>query len=904
MRFPVFWLALAYATGLAAFYEVDDSPRVLFLLAAAALFVGLAALGRGWRRATLISALVGFFFAGGTTIGLTAAAVPLTRADRLLEARAGALDLSEAVRLTGWLRRAPQETLTATVYELELESVEQGGRRYAASGGARLSYFKSGEPGLPPEPVPDLRYGERVEVLARVHAPLNHQNAGSFDWRAYLARRDIFLEGSLASYLLVEKLPGLRGNRLIGWTQALRTRLLQRLEALVPPAFQPDRHAVLRAMLLGDAGFLTPAEKERFRFSGAYHVLVVSGLHVGMIALVLFWLLRRLTRSEWATTLVTIPALVFYLLLVEDRPPIERAVWMVSFYLLARLLYRRVHLANPIALAALAVLFLHPLWLFEPSFHLSFGAVFLIAFFAVPWVERTSKPYREALGFLDAEERDELLRPPHLAQFRLDLRLLAAALAGLMVGAPDKERAARRLLTALVRAALRAWEFFLLSFAIQLGFVLLAAWYFNRVAWAGLLANVLVVPLVGWIVPLGLAALLVSLAWTTAGALLAGLASGVTGLLLGVVDTLGQRGLSYGVPPPPLWLLLLYLAGLALLGAAVARARLQRWAAVLLAGLILVVVTFPFAPQVEEAALEVTALDVGQGDALLVTFPNRETWLVDAGRGPIEIRPGSFAGEAVGETVVVPYLRARGLKRLDRVWLSHAHLDHMGGLPAVLEEFRVGDFNVGRNPESAAYRRLLAEVRRQGVRLETHAAGERFAAGGVTVEVLWPAADYQPGRAPSNNDSLVLRLCLPAAAGLPGGEAACVLLPGDIEADVEKKLAEEKAPLAATVLKVPHHGGRDAATAEFLAAVQPQAAVISVGGENPFGHPFEDVVGRLQAGTEELYRSDRDGSVTLRLTPSGLDVWTHRSRQPLRPYPSLFAKLAACARRLLSLESR
>ena len=86
--------------------------------------------------------------------------------------------------------------------------------------------------------------------------------------------------------------------------------------------------------------------------------------------------------------------------------------------------------------------------------------------------------------------------------------------------------------------------------------------------------------------------------------------------------------------------------------------------------------------------------------------------------------------------------------------------------------------------------------------------------------------------------------------------------------------------------------------------MQPQAAVISVGGENPFGHPFEDVVGRLQAGTEELYRSDRDGSVTLRLTPSGLDVWTHRSRQPLRPYPSLFAKLAACARRLLSLESR
>src|SRR3990167_6973712 len=179
MRFPVFWLALAYATGLAAFYEVDDSPRVLFLLAAAALFVGLAALGRGWRRATLISALVGFFFAGGTTIGLTAAAVPLTRADRLLEARAGALDLSEAVRLTGRLRRAPPATPTPPPQNppppaaggRDREGGGQGARRSAAPGGARLSYFKSGEPGLPPEPVPNLRYGERVEVLARVQDP-------------------------------------------------------------------------------------------------------------------------------------------------------------------------------------------------------------------------------------------------------------------------------------------------------------------------------------------------------------------------------------------------------------------------------------------------------------------------------------------------------------------------------------------------------------------------------------------------------------------------------------------------------------------------------------------------------------------------------------------------------------
>ncbi len=898
MRFPVFWLAVAYAAGLAVFADVDDSPRTLLALATVALLAGLAALARRWLVVAFIFPLLGFFLLGGATTGLSNADISSQRVDRLVDSRH--LDLSEAVRLTGWLRRAPERKPFATIYELELEGLETGGRQWATSGGARLSYFPPPDeqaPALPP-----LAYGDRIEVLTRVHPPINHQNLGSFDWRGYLARQDVFLEGSLKSPELLTQLPGRRGNNFLARVQSLRVRLLDELDAVVPRQTQPDRNAVLRAMLLGDRGFLDHQLSEQFRLSGAYHVLVISGLHVGIIAWFLFWLLRKFRAPDWAATLLTITALVFYLLLVEDRPPIERAVWMAATYLAARLLFRDVHLANTTALAALLVLFLHPDWVFDPSFHLSFSAVFLIAFFAVPWVERTSQPYREALGFLDSPERAEQLREPRLVQFRYDLRALAELLSGLAFWRREedaKRRATLSLLAGAVRTGLRVWDFFVISFAIQLGLLLLTAVYFRRIVTAGLMTNILVVPLVGWIVPLGLAALLLGLLWSAAGVFLGHLVSLLVGVLVWVTDSLAELSLglhiSYGIPPPPLWLTVLYLAALTALAAAVMRQRHQRWAALALAVLILLVAAHPFPPQLNREALEVTVLDVGQGDSLFLSFPGGETWLIDGGRGPVEAGSGYLIGESAGETVVVPYLRARGLKRLDRVWLTHAHHDHMAGLTSVLNEFPVANLNVGPSPSTPAREKLLRQARDHEVAIQEHLGGERFALEGVEVEVLWPTRDYQPKREPSNDDSLVLRLCR---------ESTCVLLPGDIEAKVEKTLAESGAPLSAAALKVPHHGGRAAATSELLAAVQPRVAAISVGATNPFGHPFDDVLERLRGQGARIYRTDRDGSITLELGTAGLRAASYVESHRPTLYPNLWVKLVACARSLAGLESK
>jgi competence protein ComEC len=368
----------------------------------------------------------------------------------------------------------------------------------------------------------------------------------------------------------------------------------------------------------------------------------------------------------------------------------------------------------------------------------------------------------------------------------------------------------------------------------------------------------------------------------------------LVGALLAVARWFAGLGVSYGIPPPPLWLTLLCVAALVALAVAVAQQRYQRWLALPLAVLLLAVVTHPFAPHLDAEALEITVLDVGQGDSIFLAFPSGETWLLDGGRGPVALPAGYQIGEAIGETVVVPFLRARGLRRLDRVWLTHAHHDHMSGLSAVVDQFSVGSFHTGSNPPSPAYEKLLAKVQAHGIPLHTHQAGERLRVGEVEVEILWPSSQYRPGRAPANNDSLVLRLCR---------EKECVLLPGDIEADVEKKLAASPTLLAAAVLKVPHHGGRDAAGAEFLAAVEPEVAVISVGATNPFGHPYPAVLERLAAQSRQTYRTDRDGSVAVRVEKNGVRAVSFRERQRSEPYPNLAAKLAACARRVLSLES-
>lgn len=248
------------------------------------------------------------------------------------------------------------------------------------------------------------------------------------------------------------------------------------------------------------------------------------------------------------------------------------------------------------------------------------------------------------------------------------------------------------------------------------------------------------------------------------------------------------------------------------------------------------------------------AMDVGQGDSLLVITPEGKTLLVDGGGlgGGSRLMPQAFD---IGEEVVSQALWARGIRHLDVISLSHAHSDHMGGLPSLLRNFHPAELWVGNNPPVPAYNALLQEASSLHVAVRSLRAGETLQLGSASVHVLAPLPDYKPGAEPANNDSLVLHVAY-------GGTS--VLLEGDAEEPVEQSMSAEPG-LASTVLKVGHHGSITSTRPEFLARVAPQWAVISCGLHNRYGHPREEVLKELEDHRVRTFSTDVNGSVCFQL---------------------------------------
>lgn len=433
---------------------------------------------------------------------------------------------------------------------------------------------------------------------------------------------------------------------------------------------------------------------------------------------------------------------------------------------------------------------------------------------------------------------------PRAAQFRIDLRSIAQWISARLP--QGLVRTTEDSLVGGLSLTLRAWELLVVTLVLQIGMLPLMARDFHRITLSGPLVNLVAVPLTSVIVPFGFLTLVAGLLVSALGKILAVPLAWVTMFLIHAVQWFAHlRRWSYRIPGPSVWLTVLFFAAAFLLASAfrlnhpwhrrIARISCLAWTITAVA-----VAIYPSGPKWARGRLEVSVVDVGQGDSILVGSPGGKTLLIDGGGafGGFSDHLENTNGIDPGEEAVSPYLWSRGIQKLDVVALTHAHQDHLGGLTAILENFQVGELWIGREMSSPALAKLEEIAKARRIPIEHELRGKSFSWDGVEGAFLWPEKVTENVASPAkNNDSLVLQLRY---------QNRRMLLTGDAEKQAEQEILVENPAdlLHADILKVGHHGSKNSTSPDFLRAVNPAIGIISSGEGNPYGHPNAELLER------------------------------------------------------------
>ena len=673
---------------------------------------------------------------------------------------------------------------------------------------------------------------DRIIFSTRLRKPRNFGNPGGFDYVRWLALQNIYVTGYVSREQGLIRL-GLPQNKL--WLRKIDA-FRSRIREIIDSSTSPPANSFLRALLLGERGAILDKISEAFARTGTAHILAISGLHVGIVAAFFYFLFRRLLGfSEFILLKTNVPKIsaalsvlpvCFYALIAGAGVSVQRAFIMSVAYITALLFNRERDLYHATALAALVILGIQPSALFGASFQLSFVSVLGIVFFT-PKILSLLPRQDKLLGNLEPLWWRKLKHQPLV--------------------------------------------FMVVTFSAMLATAPLVAYYFSFFSFSGLVANLLIVPLAGFlIVVLGLiGVLLTPFSTFVAGFVfyLSGLLSNITIKIAAFLASIPWT--SFLVPTPTLiTVLLFYFFILALFCR-----KFYGWPKriVFISLVLLVVNSFHLHPHVKPQAFLVTFIDVGQGDSTLIRFPGGKTMLIDGGGFP----RGDFD---TGKNIIAPFLLGQGVWRIDYLVLSHPHPDHYYGLRYIAENFSIKEFwtngDTVNDPCFLELGKILAQ-KKVAIR-KLNSSSPRMLIQGVSMDILHPPPAYsgagQSVDARLNNKSLVIKL----SCGDIG-----FLFTGDIELDAEKMLLSTGKDLFADVLKVPHHGSATSSSIYFIGSVNPRVAICTAGFCNPFNLPHPSVLQRFKKKGCVVYRTDLDGAVAI--ATDGKKLRVQSLRQDRKP---------------------
>ena len=871
------WLAAFFAVGIVCAKFANAGMTTLVAACAAGVAAALIAMP---RRTAVLGLFAAFAALGGVCFQLENMAVAPDRVRALYDN--GEIVSGDPVEAAGTLLALPEPSYDGVFLRMAVDELVHRGEQVSASGEVRIFVPVDSREGADDLRTLELDSGTRVRVDCELRREEQFQNPGVRSRIASLDEQGIDAVANLKSPLLIEVVGRSQGFSPAALVYNMRLRLIDESRA----RFDGKTAGVLIASLLGNKYFLDKGTADLFREGGTFHILVISGLHItfigGLVLLVVGWF----TGNRMAQFAITSAFLWAYALAVGAELPVVRASTVFTILLFSRVIYRDGNLLNSLGACAIVLLALHPSSLLTPSFQLTFlsvGAIVGIAFPLVAglrkagaWFPSTSEPLPPAVP----EPLKRFCETLYWRNAVWEHEVRRQVWSGNLYKRPYVTFGER---VWVQKLSSYLFEGLLVSLIVQICLLPLSIYYFHRISLAGTFLNLWVGLVLAIETFTALAAVAVGQLSSTLSLPLAAVSQALNSLLI-IFPKLAV-GTGWASVRVPIYsgagsaAYLLYFVPIAFVAAAVywfdifrlttlraSELRQVGAAAATLTAVAALVVFHPFSSPRADGRLRVDFLDVGQGDAAIVTFPDGTTLLVDGGgRGEFRKESGDEEYEVpfepdvprIGEMVVSEFLWEKGYSSVDTIVATHADSDHMQGLSDVASNFRVGKALFGRIDDGDVdFDNLDAVLRRNGVPVQLVSAGDRFDIAGARVEVLNPTL---VNAFSVNNNSVVLRITF--------GERS-FLLTGDIERDAENMLAG--VPLRADVLKVPHHGSRTSSSERFVEAVDAGFAVVSVGKRSRFGHPHAEVVARWRDHGANVLTTGMNGTITF--VSDGIDL--------------------------------